>query len=137
MPGEHGKPGFFSGQPGWTARLQLFVNEQEPDVNWFFVHDGKPEGAGYFVAYERESNRRVGFIGLAGFRSQIRADRRVDSRARRAGHGLFAMELGTDLDLFGVECGTSDSDRLGTCRRTWSMSHPATTFDWSTSPRAR
>ena len=28
------------------------------------------EGAGYFVGYERESNRRVGFIGLSGFQSQ-------------------------------------------------------------------
>ena len=46
-----------------------FVNEREPTVNWFFVHDGKPDGAGYFVGYERESNRRVGFIGMSGFRS--------------------------------------------------------------------
>ncbi len=45
------------------------MNEREPTVNWFFVHDGKPEGAGYFVGYERMSNRRVGFIGLSGFRS--------------------------------------------------------------------
>ena len=70
MAGEHGKPGFFAGQPGWEHRLKYFVNEQEPTVHWYFVHDGKPEGAGYFVGYERESNRRVGFIGLLGLRSQ-------------------------------------------------------------------
>jgi len=69
MRGEHGKPGFFSGQPGWGQRLKLFVNVQDPVVLWYFVHDGKLEGAGYFVGYERESNRRVGFIGLLGFRS--------------------------------------------------------------------
>ena len=46
------------------------MNEKEPKVNWFFVHDGKPQGAGYFVGYERESNRRVGYIGLSGFRSE-------------------------------------------------------------------
>jgi hypothetical protein len=45
------------------------VDEREPTVNWFFVHDGKPDGAGYFAAYERTSNRRVGFIGMSGFRS--------------------------------------------------------------------
>ena len=44
------------------------MNEREPTVNWFFVHDGKPDGAGYFAAYERTSNRRVGFIGMSGFR---------------------------------------------------------------------
>ena len=27
-----------------------------------------PDGAGYFAAYERTSNRRVGFIGMSGFR---------------------------------------------------------------------
>jgi hypothetical protein len=69
MPGEPAKPGFFTDQPGWDHRLEYFVNEQEPTVHWFFVHDGKPEGGGYFVGYERKSNRRVGFIGLLGFRS--------------------------------------------------------------------
>jgi hypothetical protein len=57
------------------------VNEREPTVNWFFVHDCQPQGAGYFVAYERVSNRRVGFIGLAGFRSHpVPADEWVPVR---------------------------------------------------------
>ncbi len=64
-----GTPGFFSPQAGWTERLTVFVNEREPTVNWFFVHDGKPDGAGYFAGYQRTSNRRVGFIGMSGFRS--------------------------------------------------------------------
>ena len=68
--GAHGRHrASFPAQPGWAERLKAFVNEREPTVNWFFVHDGKPDGAGYFVGYERESNRRVGFIGLSGFRS--------------------------------------------------------------------
>ncbi len=70
MPGEHWKPRFFSGQPDWEHRLKEFVNDQDLTVHWYFVHDGKPEGAGYFVGYERGSNRQVGFIGLLGFRSQ-------------------------------------------------------------------
>jgi hypothetical protein len=61
-------PGFLSPRAGWAERLTAFVDEREPAVNWFFVHDGKPDGAGYFVGYERTSNRRVGFIGMSGFR---------------------------------------------------------------------
>ena len=68
-PASRETPGFFSRQAGWAERLTAFVNEREPTVNWFFVHDGKPDGAGYFVGYERTSNRRVGFIGMSGFRS--------------------------------------------------------------------
>jgi hypothetical protein len=71
LPGEHAKPGFFSSRPGWQGRLEVFLNEQEPTVIWYFVHDGKAEGAGYFVGYERTSNRRVGFIGLSGFRAEL------------------------------------------------------------------
>ncbi len=66
MAGNHRAPDMWSGHPTWPQRLNVFVNEREPSVTWFFVHDGKPEGAGYFVGYERESNRRVGFIGMAG-----------------------------------------------------------------------
>jgi hypothetical protein len=46
------------------------MNEREPDVLWYFVHDGKRDGAGYFVGYALASNRRIGFIGMAGFRPQ-------------------------------------------------------------------
>jgi hypothetical protein len=69
MAGEHEAPGVFSPRAAWARRLKPFVNEREPNVNWYFVHDGKEDGAGYFVGYQRESNRRVGFIGLAGARS--------------------------------------------------------------------
>ncbi len=69
LSGETPKPGYFTPQPGWSSRLMSFVNEQEPSVNWFFVHDGKPVGSGYFVAYDRESKRRIGFLGMSGFRA--------------------------------------------------------------------
>ena len=68
MTGEHAPPGFFTDRLAWMERLRLFMNEQEPAILWYFVHDGKPAGAGYFVGYEWLSNRRVGFIGLSGFR---------------------------------------------------------------------
>jgi hypothetical protein len=67
MPGEHEKPVFFSEFREWQQRLKVFVDQQEPTVFWYFVHDGKPKGAGYFVGYERTNNRRIGFIGLSGF----------------------------------------------------------------------
>jgi len=69
MSGEHRTANFLSSRSGWDQRLMVFVNEREPTVNWFFVLDGKPDGAGYFVGYERSSNRRVGFIGMSGFRT--------------------------------------------------------------------
>jgi hypothetical protein len=69
LAGEYGNRGFRATQLGWAQRLRLFVNEQEPLVSWFFVHDGKPAGAGYLVGYEAASNRRVGFLGLSGLRS--------------------------------------------------------------------
>jgi hypothetical protein len=69
ISGAEGKPGFFTSRIGWAERLKRFENEQEPKVNWFFVHNGEQQGAGYFVGYERETNRRVGFIGISGFHS--------------------------------------------------------------------
>jgi len=69
MFGEYGTPHFMFSSIGWEQKLRVFIDEREPTVNWFFVHDGKPQGAGYFVAYERVSNRRIGFIGLSGFGS--------------------------------------------------------------------
>jgi hypothetical protein len=69
VTGEDPKTGYLSPRSGWDSRLKPFVDEQEPTVNWFFVHDGKPEGAGYFVGYERTSNRRIGFLGMSAFRT--------------------------------------------------------------------
>lgn len=99
LAGEHGKPGVFTDTLGWERRLEVFVNEREPGVLWYFVHDGRPEGAGYFVGYERESNRRVGFIGLLGFRSHPVPMEEWIPVAQLADDGLLAMELGAGLNL--------------------------------------
>ncbi len=53
----------------WGSRLKVFINEREPAVDWFLIHDGQRQGSAYFAGYERESCRRIGYIGLAGFRS--------------------------------------------------------------------
>jgi hypothetical protein len=54
---------------GWEDRLKLFVDDQHKSLSWFFVHDGKNFGTGYFVGYDRADNRIVGFIGQQGFTS--------------------------------------------------------------------
>ncbi len=69
LSGAREASGFLSPPASWAQRLSAFVDEREPTVNWFFVRDGGLDGAGYFVGYERTSNRRVGFIGMSGFRS--------------------------------------------------------------------
>ena len=81
MSGEHRKTGFFSSRSGWDQRLKVFVNEREPTVNWFFVHDGKPEGAGYFVGYEQQEQSAGRFHRPVRFSLRSRAGRRLDSRA--------------------------------------------------------
>ncbi len=54
----------------WGARLRAFVNDRSEAERWYFVHDGKPTGSGYFVAYDETSKKRLGFIGLGGFRAE-------------------------------------------------------------------
>lgn len=69
LSGIPAKSGFFSRSLDWVDRLRSFVNERDPHAIWYFVYDGKPDGSGYFVGYERISNRRLGLIGQSGFRS--------------------------------------------------------------------
>ena len=54
---------------GWENRLKLFVDDQHKSLNWFFVHDGKIDGTGYFVGYDRADSRIVGYIGQSGYTS--------------------------------------------------------------------
>ncbi len=70
LSGEPRKAGYFTTRPDWNSRMKPFLNEKAPDINWFFVYDGKPDGAGYFVAYDRPSKRRIGFLGMSGFHAE-------------------------------------------------------------------
>ncbi len=70
LSGVSARPGFFSPTLSWNERLKVFMNEREPTESWYFVHDDRLNGSGYFVGYERTGNRRIGFVGLSGFRSQ-------------------------------------------------------------------
>jgi hypothetical protein len=79
---------FLAVASGWGPRLKYFVDERAPTLNWFFVHDGKPQGSGYFAGYERVSNRLVGYIGLAGLRTDpLPASERIAVRGAQLSNG--------------------------------------------------
>jgi hypothetical protein len=79
------KPGIlWFAQPRWEQRIKLFMDEREPAALWYFVHDGQPDGSGYFVGFEQGSKRRIGFIGLAGLRSDaVPQDERIPVRGEQ------------------------------------------------------
>ena len=53
---------------GWSERLRMFTDNRRPVTYWYLVHNGEIEGEGYFVGYNSKTKRRVGYMGLAGFR---------------------------------------------------------------------
>lgn len=52
----------------WDERVCSFADGRWPPTYWYFLSDGRPDGAGYFVGYNSKSNIRVGYLGTAGFR---------------------------------------------------------------------
>jgi hypothetical protein len=54
----------------WDERVRSFADGRWPAIYWYFVSDGRPDGAGYFVGYDSKSNVRVGYLGTAGFRDE-------------------------------------------------------------------
>jgi hypothetical protein len=66
-----GEPYFVLGVQGrkdWDWRVRAFFDETHPELAWFFMHDGREEGAGYFVGYNRAEKQCIGYIGQSGFR---------------------------------------------------------------------
>jgi hypothetical protein len=53
----------------WGQRLGSFADGRSPAGYWYFVSDGRPDGAGYFVCYDSKSNACLGYLGTAGFRA--------------------------------------------------------------------
>jgi hypothetical protein len=56
-----------SGRVDWKWRLKAFEDDQHASNHWFFIHDGKEQGSGYFVGYNWATFDRIGFIGDSGF----------------------------------------------------------------------
>ena len=62
------RPSWYS-ELDWQFRLKPFVDPAHSEVVWYFLHNGAPEGVGYFAGFDRRTSRPVGFIGESGFRS--------------------------------------------------------------------
>jgi hypothetical protein len=94
------EPGGFWSSPGWWGRIWAFANEREPAAVWYLMTDGGSPASGWFVGYERVSNRRIGYIGLAGFREQpVPPEERfpLDANAGYAGaSSSFHMGINTN-----------------------------------------
>ena len=54
----------------WTRRIVEFAVPLRPPLRWYFVHDGRPDGSGYFVAYDPKTKLCAGYFGSKGFRSE-------------------------------------------------------------------
>jgi hypothetical protein len=55
----------------WDQRARVFSDGRSPHTAWYFVTDGRPDGKAYFVGYDSYGKRRVGYLGLAGFRAEL------------------------------------------------------------------
>ncbi len=66
LPSGVRKGSFFLRHP-WNRRIRSFSDGKKPETYWYFMHDGRQDGAGYFVGYHRKTKQQVGYIGMAGF----------------------------------------------------------------------
>ncbi len=53
----------------WGNRIRSFADGRSPAGYWYFIADGRPDGAGYFVGYDSKSSACLGHLGTAGFRA--------------------------------------------------------------------
>jgi len=52
----------------WERRIVLFADPGPPRILWYFVHDGRLEGRGYFTTFDAKTRKRLGCLGTQGFR---------------------------------------------------------------------
>jgi len=55
----------------WAGRVWPAGMADSLRTAWFFVHDGRIDGHGYYVGFDVKSNRRVGYIGRNGFQTGL------------------------------------------------------------------
>jgi hypothetical protein len=49
-----------SGELSWSERVRSFADGRWPTTYWYFLSDGRPDGAGYFVGYDSKSKTPIG-----------------------------------------------------------------------------
>jgi hypothetical protein len=75
------------GAANWRDRLRLIADGRRPANFWYFVADGRPDGAGYFVGYDSQSRQCIGYLGTAGFRSSpLPAAEHIPFGGKASGH---------------------------------------------------
>jgi hypothetical protein len=60
-----------SGDVGWEDRIRSFDDGRNHAVHWHFVSDGRPDGTAYFAGYDGRSKVCVGYLDVAGFRTEM------------------------------------------------------------------
>lgn len=58
------------GPPNWRTRLESFSVTGRKEQFWYFIHDGRQEGVGYFVGYDKFNSECLGFLGTDGWEQQ-------------------------------------------------------------------
>jgi hypothetical protein len=53
---------------GWPARIRGINDGRIPPVFWYLIHTEDADGRAYFVGYESETKRCIGYIGVSGAR---------------------------------------------------------------------
>jgi hypothetical protein len=100
-------PYFFLNSLGdWDWRMRAFPDELQPDEVWYFIHDGRTYGAGYFAGYDKVEKRRMGFIGDKGF-SVARPPREDWFRVERHLVKSPLMKLWTSIGVIKGPAGVS------------------------------
>lgn len=53
----------------WQQRIRSFTDTRNQPTFWYLIDDGRRPGSAYFVGYNAANNRRVGYLGAQGFRT--------------------------------------------------------------------
>jgi hypothetical protein len=86
------RPGERFVRPAWRERLIVIPEKKTYREAWYFVHDGRLDGSGYFVGYELRSKLALGYVGKNGYSTDVPPREEcfeVDGRWLRHGHGML------------------------------------------------
>jgi hypothetical protein len=54
----------------WWQRVAGFGQPRGRAANWYLLYDGQEHGHAYFVGFDIQSRRTIGYLGLRGFRAE-------------------------------------------------------------------